>query len=65
MGLRSEEGNWLARVAYEAYCDSVGWKSAVTGQELPIYEELPDIIKAGWASAAYTVKAVLEGVSIY
>ena len=65
MGLRSEYGDLLARAAYEAYCEAVGWKSVITDQELPVYEELPDIIKVGWASAAYAVKTVLDGTSIY
>lgn len=59
MGLQSEEATWLARIAYEAYCETVNWKSAVTGQDLPPFDMTPDAVQAGWAAAAYAVKVAL------
>lgn len=61
MGLRSEEAAWLARIAYEVYCETTGWKSAVTGQSLPPFEKTPDTVQAGWAAAAYAVVYTIKG----
>lgn len=45
----------LARLAYEAYCESVGGKSAITGDPLPIYEALPIDVHVAWIAAARAV----------
>lgn len=43
--------NTLGQVAYEAYCDSTGWKSAVSGAQLPAWDDQADKIKAAWEAA--------------
>ena len=41
----------IARVGYESYCAYTGWKSAVTGDNLPKWNELPaGVINAWFAS---------------
>ena len=44
-----------AQIAYEAYCEHVGWKSAITGDELPHWEYLPARIKDAWGSSVLGV----------
>lgn len=49
------ENDWiyeLARKAYEAYCGSTGWKSAVTGADLPPFDNCPAAVKKGWVAVA-------------
>ena len=45
----------LGKIAYNAYCDEMGWKSGITGDSLPSFEDLPEKIKAGWIKAAYAI----------
>lgn len=45
------------QVAYEAYCGTTGWRSLVSGAELPNWENLKDEIKIAWEVAG---NAVLE-----
>lgn len=45
----------LGRVAYHAYCDSVGWKS-VRGENLPGWSVQAEAIKAAWIASALAVK---------
>ena len=55
----SKDYEWiysLARKAYEAYCGTTGWKSAITGADLPPFDSCPGAVKEGWIAAA---KAVL------
>ena len=40
------------RIAYEAYCESNGCKSLVSGDRLPGWDELKDEIKTAWDAAA-------------
>lgn len=47
--------NELGRVAYEAYCQSVGGKSPVTGDKLPPVEELRFEVWVAWIAAARAV----------
>lgn len=42
----------LAQMAYEAYCEQVDWRSPVTGDNLPKWEEMKAVIKAAWSAAA-------------
>lgn len=42
----------LAQVLYEAYAASTGWKSAVTGAQLPAWVDCPEAVKTGWRAAA-------------
>lgn len=44
----------LAQQAYEAYADSVGWRS-YSGEQLLQWADLPDRIKDGWHAAVAAV----------
>ena len=49
------EKNWtyeLGKKAYEAYCGTTGWKSAITGADLPPFDNCPEAVKKGWIAAA-------------
>jgi len=46
-----------AQVAYEAYANHTGWKSAVTGDYLPTWKELPASVCNAWFSS---IEGVLE-----
>lgn len=45
----------LARRAYEGYCRKTGWRSLVTGDELPQFDTLNPEIQAAWESAVFAV----------
>jgi len=53
--MESEE-SYLGRIAYEAYCEATGWKSAVTGTDLPKFYDAPAAVQIGWIAAAQAVK---------
>ncbi len=42
----------LGKVAYEGYCQRTGWKSLISGADLPPFEQLPAAIKEAWEAAA-------------
>lgn len=42
-------------VAYEAYCQVTGYRSLITGDNLPEFKDLHEPIKRAWASAAEAV----------
>ena len=42
----------MARVGYESYAAYTGNKSAVTGQDLPKWEQLPGSVVNAWFAAA-------------
>lgn len=46
----------LAQKAYEAYCNYTGWKSAVTGDALPQWNELPGGVINAWFAAAKAIQ---------
>lgn len=50
----------LGQVAYEAYCESTGWKSAVSGAPLPGWDTQTEEIKQAWKAAALAVSAQTE-----
>lgn len=50
----------LGKVAYEAYCDQSGGKSAITGADLPTWDNQADGVKACWMAAARAVKAQVD-----
>ena len=52
----------LGRVAYEAYCGNTGWKSLVSGADLPQWDALKPEIRAAWEIAAEAVKRCLDPV---
>lgn len=45
----------LARIAYGAYCETTGWKSAITGANLPPYDNNIEAVKIGWRAAVKVV----------
>lgn len=51
---------FLGRIAYEAYCKTTGWKSAVTGDDLPQFRDVPEAVQNGWIAAAQVVKVWVE-----
>ena len=52
----SEKSN--GQVAYEAYCETTDWKSLVSGQPLPAWDEAPDpLLEEAWEAAAEAVLA--------
>jgi hypothetical protein len=48
------ESDDLGRIAYNAYCESVGWKS-FAGEPLPQWDDVLLHIKLGWVGAAVAV----------
>ena len=44
----------LARIAYEAYGDTVGWVN-YQGKPMPQFDDLTEIIRDAWAAAAQAV----------
>lgn len=52
----------MAQVGYESYCNYTGWKSAVTGCELPKWDGLPGGVKNAWFSAAEGMTGFLASV---
>lgn len=55
---RSEDD--MGRAAYEAYCQSVGGKSPITGDDLPEYKELPLPVRTGWIAAGRAVATAVR-----
>lgn len=53
--MESEE-SYLGRIAYEAYCETTNWKSAIPGADLPQFYHTPLIVQTGWIAAAQAVK---------
>jgi hypothetical protein len=49
------------RIAYDAYCAKTGWKSAVTGEPLPIFPLAKPEVKEAWEAAGEAVKAFYKG----
>ena len=56
---RDERVMRLAQIGYEGYCAKTGWKSAVSGDNLPQWQELPGAVKNAWFSAA---KAIIDDI---
>lgn len=50
----------LAKIAYEAYADSTGWRSLATGDNLPAWKSLPGPIQAAWLGVAMAVEEALQ-----
>lgn len=51
----------LGKVAYDAYGNSVQWKT-VSGHQMPLWEEQHPRLKAAWDSAAQAVARRIGGV---
>ena len=45
----------LGKIAYEAYAANTGWKSLVSGADLPAWDLLPLAIQHAWDAAANAV----------
>lgn len=45
----------LGRIAYEAYCEKTGWKSLVTGADLPGWDLLKPEIRDAWNASAQAI----------
>lgn len=45
----------LGQIAYEAYCAQTGWKSLVSGAQLPPWEEVKPEIQIAWQASAQQV----------
>ena len=52
----------IARSAYNGYCDQVGWKSAITGDDLPPFDALHDKVRLGWIAAT---DRALESLALF
>lgn len=52
----------MARVGYESYAAYTGNKSAVTGDDLPTWEELPGAVCNAWFAAAEGMTNFLANV---
>jgi len=50
----------LGRIAYEAYCATTGWKSAITNAALPKFDDCQELVKKGWIAAAKAVQKELD-----
>ena len=50
----------LAKVGYERYCAHANWKSLVTGDDLPPFDELSSNIQRAWLHATRAILKVEE-----
>lgn len=53
---------FLGRTAYEAYVTQTGGVSLVSGEQLPLWEDLDDSMQTAWIAAARTVLANASGL---
>lgn len=51
-----------AQKGYESYCQHTGWKSVVTGCDLPKWDQLPGGVINAWFSAA---NGIIEFLASY
>lgn len=54
-------GMELAKIGYEAYCTATGGKSAVTGCDLPKFEDTPQTVKDAWIAAGLAIQEACDG----
>jgi hypothetical protein len=45
----------LGQVAYNAYCQTTEWHSAVTGAPLPLWHDVNPLVRKAWEAAALAV----------
>ena len=55
VGIANKEPVTSGEIAYNAYCNTTGWKSLVSGAQLPEFYLLKEEIQAAWQSAAQAV----------
>lgn len=46
----------FAKIAYDAYCQSTGGVSLISGDKLPEFDALKESIKQAWLAAANAVE---------
>lgn len=46
----------LGKVAYDAYCETTEWKSAISGAALPQFKDTSELIQQAWVNAGKAVK---------
>lgn len=51
----------LERVLYEAYADSAEWRSAVSGEELPQWDDVRPAVQRHWCAVAQAAYARTTG----
>lgn len=51
-----DPGYYYAKIAYDGYCTQTGWKSLISGADLPKFGALPEAIKLAWKAAAWAVQ---------
>ena len=60
------EAMHLDREAYEAYARHTGWKSLVSGADLPQWDQLSDEIRIAWrVSAAWVIGRTLRHFGVW
>ena len=52
----------LGEIAYNAYCESRGWKS-VRGEMLPHWQQQDEALRAAWSKAAEAVAFTLRNLT--
>lgn len=57
----SNPNHTLGQIAYEAYCAQTGWKSLVSGAQLPAWESVKLEIQTAWESAGEQVRLRVNG----
>jgi hypothetical protein len=58
--MRDDEEWKLGKIAYDAYCGTTGFKSAITGDPLPPFHLTPEAVQSGWIAAAGAVRWELK-----
>jgi hypothetical protein len=54
-GISNDDQATLAQVAYNAYCQTTEWHSAVTGAPLPLWHDVNPLVRKAWEAAAQAV----------
>ena len=54
----------LAAELYEAYCEATGWKSAVTGADLPQWNDTTREVQDAWRAVAAYVQLRIEAARV-
>lgn len=50
----------LGQIAYEAYCENTGWRSLITGDRLPSWNQQDAALQSAWNVAALAVVKVMS-----
>jgi len=49
----------IGECAYNGYCETSNYKSLISGDELPTWDELPEKIKNAWINSALKVLSLI------